>query len=221
MPNEIPVVFHNVSNHDYHFIIKELANEFEGQFECLGENAEKYKTFSVPIEKEVTKINKDGNERIVTRSYKIKFIDSTRFMASSVSNLVDNLAEGIHQIKCKDCNCFLEYGSVKDNLIKYKRLSCNKDYSNKLDKKIKKRFKNTFKFSNNDINKFILLLRKGVYPYKYMDEWEKFNETTLPEKEFYGYLNMEDTIDADYTHGKRVCKDFEIKHLEQYHDLYI
>ena len=221
VPNEIPVVFHNVSNHDYHFIIKELANEFEGQFECLGENAEKYKTFSVPIEKEVTKINKDGNERIVTRSYKIKFIDSTRFMASSVSNLVDNLAEGIHQIKCKDCNCFLEYGSVKDNLIKYKRLSCNKDYSNKLDKKIKKRFKNTFKFSNNDINKFILLLRKGVYPYKYMDEWEKFNETTLPEKEFYDNLNMEDTIDADYTHGKRVCKDFEIKNLGQYHDLYI
>ena len=49
--NEIPVVFHNASNYDYHFIIKELANEFEGQFECLGENIEKYKTFSIPIEK--------------------------------------------------------------------------------------------------------------------------------------------------------------------------
>ena len=50
-PNEIPVVFHNGLNYDYLFIIKELANEFEGQFECLGENTEKYKTFSVPIEK--------------------------------------------------------------------------------------------------------------------------------------------------------------------------
>ena len=83
-------------------------------------------------------------------------------MASSLSNLVNNLSEGIHKIKCKDCDCFLEYESGKDNLIKYKCLSCNKDYSDKLDQKLKKRFKNTFKLSNNDANKFILLLRKGI-----------------------------------------------------------
>ena len=53
-------------------------------------------------------------------------------MESSLSNLVDNLAEGIHKVKCKDCDC-LEYDSVKDNLIKYKCLSCSKDYSNKID----------------------------------------------------------------------------------------
>ena len=70
------------------------------------------------------------------------------------------------------------------------------------------------KFSNNDINKFILLLRKGVYPYEYMDDWEKFNETTLPKnKEFYANLNMEDITDANYMHDKRVCKDFEMKNL--------
>ena len=119
--------------------------------------------------KEVTKIDKDGNESVITISYKIKLIDSVRFMASSLSNLVDNLTERIHKIKCKYCDCFLEYESVKDNLIKYKCLSCNKDYSNKLDEKLKKIFKNTFTFSNNDINKLILLLRKGVYPYEYMD----------------------------------------------------
>ena len=56
VPNEISVVFYNLSNYDYHLIIKELANEFEGQSECLGENTEKHKTFFVPIEKEVTKI---------------------------------------------------------------------------------------------------------------------------------------------------------------------
>ena len=113
-------------------------------------------------------------------------------MTSSLSNLVDNLAEGIHKIKWKDCDLFLEYESVKDNLIKYKCLSCNKDYLNKFDKELKNRFKNTFKFFNSDINEFILLLRKGVYPYEYMDEWEKFNETTLPEKEeFYSNLDME------------------------------
>ena len=169
MPNEIPVVFHNGSNYDYHFIIKELANEFEGQFECLGENKEKCKT-SVPIKKEITKIDKDSNESVVTISNKIKFIDSTRFATTSLSNFADNLAEGIHKIKCKDCDCFLEHESVKDNLIKYKCLSYNKDYSNKRYGKLKRRFKNTFKFSNNDINKFVLLLRKGVYPYEYMDD---------------------------------------------------
>ena len=73
------------------------------------------------------------------------------FITSSLSNLVDNLAEGIHKIKWKDCACFAEYESVKDNLIKYKCLSYNKDYSEKLDEKLKKRFKNTFTFSNNDI----------------------------------------------------------------------
>ena len=124
-------------------------------------------------------------------------------MASSLSNLVDNLAEGIHQIKFRDCNCFLEYESIKDNLIKCKFLTCNKDYSINADEKLKKRFKSTFKFSNNDINKFILLLRKGVQFYKYIDEQEKFNETTLLEiEEFCGKLNMADNTDPDYMRAK-------------------
>ena len=134
-------------------------------------------------------------------------------MVSSVSNLVDNLAEGIHKIKFKDCDCFLQYESVKGNLIKYKCLSCNKDYSNKLDEKFKKRFKNTIKLFDNDINKFILFLRKGVYPYEYMDDLEKFNKTTLPEIEK-SYSNL-------IYSNLRVSKDFEIKNLGEYHDLYL
>ena len=135
---EISVVFHNSSNYDFHFIIKELANESEGKFECFGRNTEKHKTFPVPVEKEVINIDKDDNESVVTISYKIKFIDCARFMATSLSNVVDNLTEGIHKIKCKDCDFFLEYESVKDNLIKYKCLSCSKDYSNKIDEELKK-----------------------------------------------------------------------------------
>ena len=98
--------------------------------------------------------------------------------------------------------------------MKYKCLSCNKDYSNKIDEELKKQFKNTFKFFNNDIIKFILLLRKDVYLYECMHEWEKFNERILPEKEeFYSNLNMEDITDADSNMKKEFVKTW-------YHDLY-
>ena len=72
--NEIPVVFHNGSNYDYHFIIKKLANKFVGQFKCFGRNTEKCKTLFIPIEKEVIGIDKDDNESIVTISQKIGFL---------------------------------------------------------------------------------------------------------------------------------------------------
>ena len=66
------------------------------------------------------------------------------------------------------------------------------------------------------------MLRQGVSPYEYMDDWEIFNQTSLPEKEdFYSHLNMEDVTDADYDHAKEVCRDFEIKNLGEHHDLYV
>ena len=72
IPKEIPVVFHNGSTYDYHFIIKELVEEFEEQFECLGENTKEYLTFSVPIQKEL------DNGKTIT--YKIKLIEGFRFV---------------------------------------------------------------------------------------------------------------------------------------------
>ena len=81
VPKEIPVVFHNDSTYDYHFIIKELVKELDGSFECLGENTEKYITFLVPIKKKIE--NKD-----LEITFKIKFKDSYRFMSSSLSKLV-------------------------------------------------------------------------------------------------------------------------------------
>ena len=151
-------------------------------------------------------------------------------MASSLSNLANNLSEGIHRIKCKyvhderkceTCgirctyyDCFVEHTNFKDDLIEYNCLYCNKNYKQKLDKKLKERFFNTYKFSNHNNNKFILLVPKGVYPYQYQDDWEKFNEKSLPKKEgFNNHFNMEDLTDADYAHAKGVCKDFEIKHF--------
>ena len=101
-------------------------------------------------------------------------------------------------------------------------MCCNKNYQHKFNKKLKDRFFNTYKYSNHDNDNFILLLGKGVYPYEYIDDWEKFNETSLPEKEdFYSHLNMENITDTDYAHVKRVCKDFEVRNLGEYHDLYV
>ena len=72
MPKETPLVFHRVSNYDYHFIIKKIINEFEWQFECIGENKEKYKKFSVLTKKEIIKNDTASNETVETISYKKK-----------------------------------------------------------------------------------------------------------------------------------------------------
>ena len=214
-PKEIPVVFHNGSTSDYHFLINKLAKEFYGQLKCLGENTEKYITLSVPISKEL------DNGKTIT--YRLKFIDSFRFMSTSLSSLVDNLSEKLHQSdKCKDCKSELDYMSVKDNQLIFQCLECKKNYKKDFNKESTKRFANRCEVCNEDINKFILLLRKGVYPYEYMDSWERFNETSLPDKKaFYSELNLEDITDKDYEHAQKVFKDLKLKNLGDYHDLYV
>ena len=78
---------------------------------------------------------------------------------------------------------FYECKSVIGNLAKYKCFSCNKNFSNKIDEESKNQFTNTFKFPNNDINKFIFLLRKDVYPYEYVKKWDKFSEKLMQGKD--------------------------------------
>ena len=103
-----------------------------------------------------------------------------------------------------------------------KCFNCNIYYKKKFNKDLIKNFENTYSFCNNDLNKFILLLRKGVYPYEYMDSWERFNETSLPsKKQFYSNLNMEDIDEIDYRHGNNVLKSFKLENLGDYHDLYV
>ena len=81
------------------------------------------------------------------------------------------------------------------------------------------RFANTYKFCDNDLNKFIMLLRKGVYPYEYIDEWDKFNEMIIPSKEsFYSNLTLENISETDYAHTNNVFKKFNINNLGEYHD---
>ena len=120
IPKEIPVVFHNGSTYDYHFIIKQLAKEFDGQFECLGENTEKYITFSVPIKKEL------DNSKTIT--YKLKFIDSFRFMSTSLSSLVDKFSGGFHCNKCIDCKSSLDYTITREDQLIFRCFDCENNY---------------------------------------------------------------------------------------------
>ena len=203
IPKEIPVVFHDGFTYDYHFIIKELVKQFDGNFECLGENTEKYITFSVPLKKEIKNKNK-----IIEIAYKIKFINSFRFMSTSLSKLVDNLSEGLHNNRCADCKSSLDYMITKDKKLIFRCFTCKKNYEKDFNKELIERFANIYEFCNKDLNKSILLLRKGVYPYEYMDNWERFDETSLPDKDsFYSSLNMENIDDIDYRHGNNVFKN--------------
>ena len=215
IPKNIPVIFHNGSTYDYHFIIKELACEFDGNFECLGENTEKYITFSVPIKKRIENKNIDI-------SYKIKFIDSFRFMVRSLSKLVDNLTENIHNDKCVKCKSNLCFVNAVNDILTFECIDCGKEYKKGLNKKLIERFSNVYQFCIYDMNKFMVLLRKGVYPYEYMDDWDKFNEKKLPCKEsFYSNLTMEDISDTDYKHANNVFEKFNLNNLGDYHDLYV
>ena len=142
VPRKIPKVFHNGSNYDYQFIIKDLT-EFLKKFTCLGENTEKYITFTVPIEKKVTRIDQNGEEITKNISHILQFIDSARFIASSLSNhRVKSKFEHNDKkcetggIKYKYCDCFHQYAIFKDDLIESKRLYCNKNYRYKFDEKL-------------------------------------------------------------------------------------
>ena len=143
-------------------------------------------------------------------------------MSSSLSKLVDNLCEGIHNNKCADCKSNLDYIKTKNEKLILECYNCKQRYRKKFNKELIKRLASTYEFCNNDLNKFVLLLRKGVYPYEYMDAWEKFNEISLPSKEdLYSNLNIEDINDIDYRHANNAFKVFKLENLGNYHDLYV
>ena len=89
VPKKIPTVFHSGSNYDYHFMIKKSQEKFKKQFACLGENTEKYITFAVSIEKKGARIDRNGKEITKHISYILQFIDSARFMANLLSDLIN------------------------------------------------------------------------------------------------------------------------------------
>ena len=154
IPSYIPVLFHNLSRYDTHLFIKELADSMSCRsMGVIAKNKEDCITFSISVEVDKY-INKDGEEK--SKEIELRFIDSFKFMSSSLDSLVNNLARG----------------------------------NNKF-----------FGFEDYNESQYKLLIRKGIYPYEYMDDWDKFRETVLPPKEaFYSKLAMAGVNEEDYTY---------------------
>ena len=171
----------------------------------------------MPIKKE------HDNDKTIT--YKIKFVDTCRFMPSKLSDIVHNLSE-VNNRDCKICierkkiRSECEFIGLKNNRLNYKCKECNKASTKSINELIEK-FSRMYKFCNGDLKKFVLLLRKSVYPYEHMDSWEKFNETSLPPKEdFYSELTLKDISDKDYSHTQKVLEEY-CADMGDYHDSYV
>ena len=139
-------------------------------------------------------------------------------MQSKLSDLADKLSE----INTKERKAFMErkniksecdFNRFKNNRLNYRCKECGKRCSKLINEAIKN-LSSLHQFYQDDLNKFVLvlLLRKGVYPYEYMDSWERFDETLLPDKKaFYSKLNDEGITDKDYAHAQKVWELFKIK----------
>ena len=173
IPSYIPVVFHNLAGYDVHLFIRKLA-KYTTHMGVIAKNVEDYISFSIKVE--VGKyVDKEGNE--CPREIELRFIDSFKFMSSSLDLLVNNLAKGGHKF----------WGF--------------KEYSDK---------------------QCELLIRKGIYPYEYMDSWNRFNKTRLPSKDkFYSNLYMSGVGDGEYEHVRNVWREFRIRNMGEYHNLYL
>ena len=169
----IPVVFHNLSGYDAHLFIRELGAH-TSDMEVIAKNKEDYISFSIKVPVD-SYIDKNGEEK--DKLTELRFIDSFKFMSSSLNSLTKNLVRG------------------------GKKLFGFEDYSEL---------------------QYDLLTRKGVYPYEYVNSWDRFKETQLPPIDaFYSNLNMSSISEEDYQHAQRVWKEFGIHNLGDYHHLYL
>ena len=131
-------------------------------------------------------------------------------MSASLSDPADNLYGIFYSIECKSCMekikinsecCFVE---LKNSRLIYRCKDCKNEWKRPIEELIRK-FPSIYQFCNGNLNKFILLVRKGLYPYEYIDNWEKFDETTIrPKEAFYSELNLDGISDADYPHAQKV-----------------
>ena len=150
-------------------------------------------------------------------------IDYYKFMQDSLSNLVSCLSRISNNKFTDNIRSMIKSLIQAIDSCRFMHDEPTNIFNNKTpcDTLIKK-FPNTYQLCNKDLDKFALLLRTGVYPYEYMDKWNRFNEESLPDKEyFYSELNKENITDEDYALAQKVWNMLNIKNLGEYHDLYV
>ena len=215
---KIPVIFHNLRGYDSHFIMQEIGaivkkhtyinkkgKEQEMTINAIPNNMEKYMAFML------------GNH--------LTFLDSFQFMSSSLENLVKNIT------KCGKCNtcdpdkCIKQHINNKGKIIQHKTSFPCGEFRNceNVDKACINPTYNNLKYTSQvfEGKELDLMARKGVYPYDYIDSFDKFNEKLPPKEEFYSILNDEYISDEDYKHAQHVWNTFSLKNMGEYHDLYL
>ena len=216
----IPIIFHNLSGYDSHLFIKNIGLT-KGKVDCIPNNEEKYISFTKQIVLGKY-INKKGEEK--EDKLDIRFIDSFKFMSTSIDKLVANLTKCGKCEACKPGDCTKRY--IKDGkIIQYKGIGRCEKCKNCLLVESRclspsdDRLEETKKVFGD---KMYLMLRKGVFPYDYFDSLDKLNETQLPPiEEFYSKLNGKQISKDDYEYAKKVWKTFNMKTMREYHDLYL
>ena len=133
-------------------------------------------------------------------------------MSTSLSSLVDNLSDGFHCNKGIDCKSSLDYMITRDDQLIISCFECKKNYQKGFNKDLTNRSANTYEFCNKDINRFILLLRKGIDPHEYIDCRERIDKKSLPVKEaFYSSLVMEGITSVDIGMRREYIKNLNKK----------
>ena len=218
---DIPVFFHNGTNYHFNLVIPELAKEFKSELQCIPLNGQKFMSFFIPIKKKTYANSRNTKKKLLT--YNLRFIDSARHMNESLCTLVDNLSGLKNYCEKKSFdNIKITYKEINNDYIVNTRCkACLWRKDIKLSELVKN-FPNTFNLCRGGVEKFPLLLRKGVYPYEYMKNISQFDEKELTTIDnFYNKLNSSGISTKDYSHAKKVLQFFKIKDMGEYHDLYV
>ena len=221
--HDIFIGLHNESNYDFKLTLKKIASYFNEDISVIAESIEKYMTFSfniVETEIDSGKVDKNGEKITTIIKHKVRFVDTNRLLTNSLDSCVNNLSL-LFDCDCKDKSNQDTKLTHNDTYIISKCITCLKRTNHKITE-LKQKFSATTKLTKNNINKFKLILRKGLYHYEFMDTFDKFNDTQLPSKEHFNSTFRNTKIsDNDYKHAQKVWKTFNCKNMGDYHDLYV